>query len=155
MSANSRPIPTPTAPSRVDRLIFPLFEYLRRDERASVSDPRRMRRMLATGLLTFGLVVAAVFIGQNDWGWATAVAAGFIGLIAGRVGLLGIRRTLAYRHGWLEGRHQMIVSLHESAERGMTLDDWLRGELERDVGILSGGMAFMEFPPREREDGDE
>jgi hypothetical protein len=39
----------------------------------------------------------------------------------------------AYNHGWITGRAVMISALVESGRRGQTMDEWLRGEFERDA----------------------
>lgn len=39
----------------------------------------------------------------------------------------------AYNRGWLAGRSTMISALVEAQRRDLGLDDWLRGEFERDA----------------------
>ncbi len=73
---------------------------------------------------------------MSGWTWISVVCPCLSLLILGvQTVYLGrvLRRRLAYRWGWLEGRHAMIRSLVEAQRRGMDLDDWAVAEAERDL----------------------
>lgn len=74
-----------------------------------------------------------------------ALVGAFVGM-----GLFGgVRRALAYKTGWLDGRFAMMAAMDEAARRDMSGGDWLRGELARQY-------AVMGFPPPDLDDeGDE
>jgi len=40
--------------------------------------------------------------------------------------------TIHYWQGWMEGRLAMLASMKEAQQRGMTPQQWLMGEFERD-----------------------
>lgn len=59
-----------------------------------------------------------------------------VALVAGWGVSSGLRRQGAYRNGWLAGRQQMVHALAEAQRRGLSPQDWLMSELERDSAVL-------------------
>jgi hypothetical protein len=49
----------------------------------------------------------------------------------------------SYFDGYLDGRRQIVIGLHEAQKRGMDLDEWLQAEAERQGALLVGhhGLA--------------
>lgn len=45
-------------------------------------------------------------------------------------------RKAAWNAGWFSGRGQMVASLDEGLRRGLTLNEWLISEAERDYASL-------------------
>lgn len=101
--------------------------------------------------LLFVLMLVAMFWyssnGQLD-GALDLGAALLVGAFAGMGALAGTRRAISYRTGWLKGRARMVDALREAMQRGLTMEDWLHGELARD-------FATMGVVPDERDDDDE
>jgi hypothetical protein len=59
-----------------------------------------------------------------------------LSVMVGLVPLHCWQRAASYRSGWLDGRRAMVVAMGEASQRGMSLNDWLDAELERDMRIL-------------------
>lgn len=120
---------------RVDRLVTRLAD----DDRTLVHDPRGGRRLgvgaFVSCLVGFASICALIWA---DPGWLTTVAGAVLGGLVGRAGLARLRRAMSYRSGWLAGRQVMVSALSEALRRGMDVEDWLHGELERDVKMLMG-----------------
>jgi hypothetical protein len=135
-------------PSRLDRMLQPLTRLQRNDEVALVDNPDRMRWIVLRGMVNFVASVAALAVYQHtDF---KLVAATFLGLQIGRIAFVTVRRPVAYRNGWIDGRRTMMSSLGESQRRGMPLDDWMLGEAERDLSIFTGmGVMAMKVEPGE------
>lgn len=79
---------------------------------------------------------ATVIITVMDPGPLRACASGVIGVYIALASMSVFKRMNAYRFGWFDGRSQMIRSLVETQKRGLSMDDWLRGEAERDAAIF-------------------
>lgn len=60
-----------------------------------------------------------------------------LGGMLGQWAAIRLSRATARQIGYLDGRRQMWASLHESWERGLSYDEWVEGELERDLRHLS------------------
>lgn len=108
------------------------------NERALVEDLRRARRVFYGCLVLFFVAFAA--IGVRLW-WGPGSPADWVGgIVLGALSawgaLTGVVRMHAYRSGWLDGRHQMVRALSEGLDRGMTPEEWLQGEFERDLYVL-------------------
>jgi hypothetical protein len=119
-----------------------------------VQEPDR-RYALRVLLLDLALFVAAV----GSWvalpvldGWWKVLAGVVVGFQLGRAGITSWRRAAAYRAGWLRGRQQMIASMTEAHNRGMTVTDWLGSELARDYAVLGITPEDFQKMQRERED---
>jgi len=106
------------------------------NESSYVKDPRRARRLVIRDVV-LAIIAMCALVGDDTfpdpWGTICALTVGgFLGM-----GLLpGVRRAVAYRSGWLDGRAQMVAALDESVRRGMTPGEWLRGELARDYAVM-------------------
>lgn len=109
-----------------------------RDEQAHVHNPRRARTVFRLGVASLVLVLTcAAFRIWGDPGtpW-DAVTSVILGGYAGAAALGRTRRGLAYRSGWIDGRMGMLASLIEARDRGMTMPEWVAGEMERDAHLL-------------------
>lgn len=111
---------------------------VRANEEAWVADHRRAKRLTLHAVGWTALVLASIVV--RTWlapgSWADVAAGLLLGAFAG-VGALGtVRRGIAYRSGWLDGRMRMVHALTEAQQRGMGLHDWLAGELDRDHAVL-------------------
>lgn len=100
-------------------------------------DFNRARRTVWAMPLRLALGVAAVVAAQlapEPWQSAAWV------LLAGVIGIVfpgaALDRQLAYGSGWHRGRRVAFDALAECARRGMTIDDWIDGEMERTGGAL-------------------
>lgn len=93
-----------------------------------------------------GLVVSAV-VRLTAWGAAVWIAPParttweligvmVMGLLSGSAALNAWMRASSFRNGWVHGRSQMVSSLAESGRRGHSMEDWLQGEMERDITIF-------------------
>lgn len=105
-------------------------------QRSAVDEPHLFRRVLLRVGVLFLVVLFCALI--RLW-WAPGsqwdvVTGAVLGALAALGALHGLSRAMAYRDGWLRGRAAMVAALGEARERGMSLDDWLAGELERDLG---------------------
>lgn len=105
-------------------------------ERVYVDDPARVPRLMA-GDVALGVasIVAMGLIGNTD-GWLDVVVRLFLGAYVGTRIIARMRRAMAYRHGWLDGRIAMLRALSEAGRRGMDMDDWVAGEFARDAAVL-------------------
>lgn len=105
-------------------------------ERALVADPQGARRLLVRDLLLAALGLGAL-VGEDFLPSPWDVVAGFVvALMLGFCLMAGFRRALTYKSGWLDGRSAMIHAMVEAMDRGMTLDEWLDGEMTRDFAIM-------------------
>lgn len=121
----------------IDRVADRLTDRSLRDERAYVEDPPRVRRLVARSMLFGGLaMVSLAGVTLLEAGlWATACGM-FLGGFVGSSIIRTVQRAGAYRNGWLRGRSAMIASLQEASRRGMSLEEWATGELERDLEMM-------------------
>jgi hypothetical protein len=110
-------------------------------EQVTVAEPHHKRWLLlvdlALLLLLVGLIVAGAWI--DDWHILAAVSRRVLLIAIIFVAWLALRstaRSRAYRNGYLDGRQMMIGSITEAMMRGMTPEEWVRVELERDQRII-------------------
>ena len=125
-------MPRPLRP--LDRMFERIGERALRLEQAYVDDDAKaLRALLLSGLTRLALCVAlwvAWWFSEVPM-WTTLLAPG--AGAASAVFVMGMwTRALAYRRGWLEGRMRMVAALAEAQRRGLDLDDWLEGELDRN-----------------------
>jgi hypothetical protein len=113
----------------------------RRRDRTLVAEPGRERRLMVQAALTFvaaltcfNIVVWAPL--ESPWGMVRVVGATGLGWVIGMVPMRHLGRAMSYRSGWLDGRSAMVSSLSEALRRGLTLEDWVHGEAERDFKML-------------------
>lgn len=55
------------------------------------------------------------------------------------------RAARAYRDGWAEGRRAFVLSMGEAQARGLTGEEWVTAELERDMTMLLGREGAAQF----------
>lgn len=109
-----------------------------RDEEVLVNEPSRARTVLVWGVLGFAAVLAATTV--RLWagpGPLNALGAVVLGAYAGLGAIGRYRRAASFRNGWLAGRARMLASIDEALRRGLTMDDWVRGEVERDAHLFT------------------
>lgn len=79
------------------------------------------------------LTVIALFFALRDGhiliGWC-------LGSYLGWLATAPFAAKAVYTAGWLEGRQAMVQSLNEAWTRGMSPEDWLHAEIERDCARL-------------------
>ncbi len=63
----------------------------------------------------------------------------------------GFRRS-AMRSGWLLGRSALLQSQREARNRGLTEEQWLTAEFERDIAVMRGAPILL--PEQVEDDGD-
>jgi hypothetical protein len=93
--------------------------------------------MFVRDALAFVVFLAAM-VTQNvlEGGWLDTVCMLAVAVAVGQGALGGTRRAMSYMGGYVNGRCAMIRSLDEAQRRGMTLEEWLRGELARDMALF-------------------
>lgn len=132
-----------------DRLIFHLMDR----DRSMVRDPDRGQAAAVRSFaILFGALLASLAL--RWWypgGPLEVVGEVVVALLAGVAVTNGIRAKLAYRHGWLEGRQQMVSALAEAQRRNLPPAVWLEGELQRDQAVL--GIPLTVFPEEDGEEG--
>lgn len=106
------------------------------DEKVWVNRPDRVRRMFVVDVAVGVVSIAAMAAIGNAGGWVDTVARLFLGVYVGTRILARVRRAMAYRNGWLDGRTAMVLALGEAAKRGLDLDEWLTSEYERDAIVM-------------------
>jgi hypothetical protein len=121
-------------------------DYVRRVERAGVENPRLIRRFVIVGAVWWGVAFACLFLVQLDHAplVLSAVTGPLLGCYIGLSALKRTTRALAYRSGWLDGRTAMVSALSEAMRREWPIEDWLRGELERDMAVIAGRVGHEE-----------
>jgi hypothetical protein len=116
-------------------------------DKTLVTDPPRGRSLFLRSGLVLLVVFAATAVELWTGGWVQSLAhvtvAGWVGWTA----FYGYRRAQLYKDGWLDGRGQMITAMSEAMGRGLTLDDWLAGEWERDCAVM--GIRPVPIAPEE------
>lgn len=111
--------------------------YQDRDMKAKVDgDLARARRTVYLIIPKFFMAVTATSI--YFWGPEpySTLAMIFISLVLGVWPMQAIRRQQAYTRGWHDGRRLAFLALREANDRHMDLEDWLSGEMERDMRTL-------------------
>lgn len=128
------------------------YRRQKRTDRMMVTQDRgHYWRVVGGELALFGTTVVAMLgLQLLDPGPLRVACAVLVGLQVGRAGIISARRALAYRSGWMDGRAAMVQSMGEAMRRRMDLNEWLRGEAERDMATLGIPVMFMDEPP----DGD-
>lgn len=118
-----------------------------------ITAPRRYGwRVLTVLMVTFLSGIGSMLILNNasrDSGWRT-VASGIIGLVVAIASMATAKRMQAYRSGWFEGRGQMVASLVEASQRGLSTQEWLRSQAEKDAALMFGVV----WSPKSEEDND-
>lgn len=121
----------------LDRLFTAQAKRELTDEKTYVVNPRRLRRLFWWDVSTFLTIVALVVV--EAWTAESTVVNALvlpiICLLIGRTLLARMVRARAYRNGWLDGRRQMVGSMAEAVQRGFTIEEWLEGEIERDIQV--------------------
>jgi hypothetical protein len=108
------------------------------DEKAYVANPRRLRGLLRWDIGTFIVVIAMVILRSwtHSGTFLDLAAMWVIMFVLGSCLLRRLTRARAYRNGWLDGRMQMVSSMAEAMNRGLTLEQWMDCELERDAEVM-------------------
>ncbi len=97
--------------------------------------------------------IACFWIGLgNLLFWNEAAAPSIIVLGAVLIAQPGFRHS-AMRSGWLLGRGALLKSLREARTRGLTEEQWLTAEFERDVAVMHGARIMLPEPIEEEDDG--
>lgn len=121
-------------------------DYRLRLERVAVEDPWRYQLMPFTGIAKALLLCLwfALFLipAGGDLGTRFIIAAG-TGFVIFSAASAARLRADAYFDGYMDGRSQLIASLHEAQRREMEMSDWLSLELERQ-----GLMMIQRHGPR-------
>jgi hypothetical protein len=122
-----------------------------RTERSWVAGEARRLRWIALGeLLLFALTVAALVALQAlDPGPLAVACSILVGIQVGRAGIVSMRRAMAYRSGWLDGRSAFVHAMAEAQRRGMAPGDWLSAELARDYAVLGVEADGERLDPRD------
>lgn len=122
----------------LDRLVTRNAEYEMRLTKIYINEPHRIRGLFWRGMVGFVwgivLIMGMNFVPRESF-WFTFCSV-CVGWLLGRGAMRQFARARAYRDGWLAGRMQMIISMKESHERGMSPDEWLEGEMERDMSVM-------------------
>jgi hypothetical protein len=105
------------------------------NERSRVKDPRRARRVMITDAVLAVLAFAALITAGLQGPWV-GLARMTLGVFVGASLFAATRRALSYRSGWLDGRVAMMVSMQEAQLRGMSAEEWLEGEMQRDFVMM-------------------
>lgn len=102
-------------------------------------DGHEIRRLLLVCAIRFALSIALNFYIQrqipND-SMGTALASVFWGLITVYFVAAPIWRAQLFRQGWFWGRSDMRKAYIEARRRGITEDQWMYDEFERDSRAL-------------------
>jgi hypothetical protein len=93
---------------------------------------RNRAHALLVAIAAAEFLTAAVFVFAGLYVSALSfVFVGFLVLVALRM------ERLAYVAGYLRGRSAMIAAFGEAYERGLTLEEWLTAESERDAAVIA------------------
>lgn len=132
------PPPLPWPLRVVDRLFSRLARRETRLTQAYVDEPHLLRGMFLRGVaalvVAIALIVAINYFPSSSFYFTLCSVS--IAWLLGNSALRHLRNAQAYRNGWLDGRMQMISALSESMNRGMSPDEWIEGEMERDREVL-------------------
>jgi len=98
-------------------------------------DHKRMRNQTiwAGGKFLIGLALIMLFTWTTDVGSIWTVG---LGLVVGTFPMQNLARAQSYRSGWLEGRRAAFSAHREAERRGLSTDDWIAGEYERDLNVF-------------------
>jgi hypothetical protein len=108
-------------------------------EQISVAEPHHIRWLVMVDAALLGSLLILVGIGwSTDHNGVDAVIAVLIlGIfMAFWYALRSTCHSRAYRNGYLDGRQMMIASMTEAMMRGMTPEEWVRTEVERDQKVI-------------------
>jgi hypothetical protein len=121
-------------------------------ERAAIKNPRRYRRASAAALVMCLLNVGAVYVVMSRTSagptWLVSISLGLL-LYASFAGARSTTRAMeAYHAGYVEARFTMIGSYTEAGSRGMTEEEWLHLESERQLTYISSvyGLPLTKVP---------
>lgn len=114
------------------------IDRARRTERSWVTGETRRLHLIAVGeLLLFAVTIGAMLLWEMaPPSWLTVACGLLVGVQVGRAGIVSVRRAMAYRSGWLDGRSAFVHAMAEAQRRGMSSSDWLSAELARDYAVL-------------------
>lgn len=142
----------PHGPLKVPQLVASRFVAWRwRIEEVLVTGPRSAMVKLWVWTAIKAVVVLGCWVfvwdrNTEQW-WPDGIAACVVGLAVGLTVFDIVRRAVAYRRGWNNGRHAMRMTMFEAMRRGMSPVEWAVAELERD--------GFAVTVKRDDESGDE
>lgn len=120
--------------------------------KSRVNDPRRARRIMIVELALFvGAMIAGFARGWTDEHWLDVAATMFVSGLVGLWAFGTTRRSIAYQHGWVDGRQQMIGALAEAQRRDIDLVQWVHGEWLRTASVLG---VDPNLPERESDDDE-
>jgi hypothetical protein len=114
-------------------------QALKRLEQVSVAEPENLRRLFLIDVGLFGSLLVTLAIGWSTDNNVVDAITGTSLLVIIMVAWWFLRSTVrsrAYRNGYLDGRAQMIASITEAMMRGMTPEEWVRLEVERDEKVI-------------------
>lgn len=83
-------------------------------------------RVVSVYLILLAVIVAAMLATRNWWSAVQVTVVGFLIVMA------EVRARTGYRHGWYQGRNQLLASMTEAHRRGMSAQDWMRAEVDRE-----------------------
>lgn len=121
-----------------------------RQESMLIRNPRSMVRLLIISGVLFAVVIAGSFSRRFLSGVAFWVDWFVLVLFAGFGIWYWLGRAVSYRSGWVEGHLQAVVSLSETLERGLSLEDWVTAEAERVAQVM--GVSADALLPLDREE---
>ena len=87
-------------------------------------------------LIAMAVVVALTWrtdVVSKPWGGLAVMVLGFA---VGTIPMQNFARAAAYRSGWIDGRTVAFDAFREARQRDLSLNDWLEGEMERDLSIF-------------------
>jgi hypothetical protein len=127
------------------------IDRARRTERSWVTGEVRRLRAIAVGeLLLFVVTIGAMLLWEMaPPSWLTIACGLLVGVQVGRAGIVSMRRAMAYRSGWLDGRSAFVHAMAEAQRRGMAPGDWLSAELARDYAVLGLEADGERLDPRD------
>ena len=95
-----------------------------------------------------------IFLGAMVAALVTSLVLGWW-LLAFNLGLLTFitltnhyARRWTYRTGWLQGRADLLASMAEAHQRGLTPDEWARSQMEVDRAMMNDWLNERRRPNR-------
>jgi hypothetical protein len=135
--------------SVINAIFDRMTENRTRNTRSLVSEPGRFRRVIVFAMAGMVITIAAAFLGILNAGPVGNVSVAVLIFLSLHGAYSGVHQAVSYRQGWLEGRQAMAASYREAHLRGMSVEDWVEGELERDTSLIFGDVRF---PRRHHDD---
>lgn len=87
-------------------------------------------------LTMVGFAATTVLTVVREPGPLRALASGLIGLYVAGAAMMVFKRLQAYRWGWLDGRSDMLRSMHEAHRAGLSVEQWATQQAEKDVAAM-------------------